>query len=116
MTYREEILRTINSDFNSIRDRLSSPNSLKLLNALVGLAGESGEALDLMKKLVFHGTPLDEKKLLNELGDVRYYLELALSVLNKDIKDIEEMNSDKLRKRYPEGFSERAAVERKDIS
>lgn len=116
MDYRKEVLRTLNADYSAIKARLDSPEALRLLNAVVGLSGESGEVLDLVKKWLFHGTPLDYSKLQNELGDCRFYLELALSVLNKTIEEIEMLNSAKLRKRYPNGFSEKAAAERLDVN
>lgn len=75
-----------------------------LLNAALGLAGESGEVADLIKKAKFQGHPLDEDKLVEELGDVLWYVALAAEVLGVSLEDIMHRNIDKLWSRYPAGF------------
>lgn len=76
-----------------------------LLMGCLGLAGESGELLDLFKKWIFHSKPLDEDHAKKELGDVLWYVaEIAYS-LGWNLDDIMAMNIDKLKARYPEGFS-----------
>lgn len=81
----------------------------RLLQGLMGLNGESGEALDILKKHLFHGHWLDEVHLAKELGDVAWYLAISADALGYKLEDIFKMNVDKLRKRYPEGFdSERS--------
>ena len=66
----------------------------KLTNACLGLAGETGEVCDLLKKALFQGHELDADKLIEEAGDCAWYLaELAAAL---DIA--------KLEKRYPDGF------------
>lgn len=106
MKYRDLILHTKNNNLSE-RDQLC--------NAAMGLAGESGEVLDCLKKHLFHGHPLDKDKVLNELGDVRYYLEWMLSLLSSDIKTIEEKNTAKLMVRYPQGFSTQSSIRRVDV-
>ena len=76
-----------------------------LLMGCLGLAGESGELLDLFKKWIFHSKPLDEEHAKKELGDVLWYVaEIAYS-LGWNLDEIMAMNIDKLKARYPEGFS-----------
>lgn len=86
----------------------------QLLNAALGLAGEAGEFADLVKKHAFQGHELDRDKVVKELGDVRYYLELACITLGITITEVEETNKDKLLKRYPNGFTVEASIRRAD--
>ena len=81
------------------------PDTDVLLNALMGLCGESGEAIDLMKKHRFQGHPLDREKMIKELGDVAWYLAEAATGLGIDLSEILQRNLDKLHARYPQGFS-----------
>lgn len=75
-----------------------------LLNALMGLCGESGEAIDVMKKHLFQGHPLDRAQLMKELGDVAWYLAEAATGLGVPLSEILQGNLDKLHARYPQGF------------
>lgn len=76
-----------------------------LMNALMGLCGESGEAIDLMKKHLYQGHELDRDKLIKELGDVAWYLAEAATGLGVSLSEIMQGNLDKLHARYPKGFS-----------
>jgi len=115
VNYREETNRTANTDFVGIKDGITN-TSLGLLNAALGLSGEAGETADIIKKHIFHGVPLDRQKLLSELGDCRWYLERFCELLDVTMVEIEEMNVNKLRKRYPNGFSTADSVRRADNS
>lgn len=75
-----------------------------LTNFCMGLAGESGELIDHVKKAVFHGHTLDKDYLQKELGDLLWYIAGISSTLNLDLSAVGDINIDKLRKRYPEGF------------
>ena len=75
-----------------------------LINSVMGLCGESGEAIDIVKKWLAQGHELDKAHLAKELGDVAWYLAEAASALNMDLDDILQQNLDKLTARYPEGF------------
>ncbi len=75
-----------------------------LMNALMGLCGESGEAIDLMKKHLYQGHPLDREKLIKELGDIAWYLAEAATGLDIELSQVFQGNLDKLHARYPEGF------------
>ena len=75
-----------------------------LMNALMGLCGESGEAIDLMKKHLYQGHDLDREKLIKELGDIAWYLAEAATGLDIDLSEVLQRNLDKLHARYPQGF------------
>ena len=75
-----------------------------LINSVMGLCGESGEAIDIVKKWLAQGHPLDKEHLAKELGDVAWYLAEAATALDLSLGDILQANLDKLEKRYPDGF------------
>lgn len=103
--YQHRAMTTMNPDF-SRKDML--------INGAMGLCGESGEVIDLVKKHLHQGHPLDADKLKKELGDVAWYLAETAAALNCTLSDILEMNLEKLKQRYPEGFDSRRSVFRKD--
>lgn len=80
-----------------------------LANAALGLTGEAGETAEIIKKHLFHDTPLDQDALIKELGDCLWYIGAFATVLGVSLDDVAQRNIDKLRKRYPDGFdSERS--------
>ena len=83
-----------------------------LLNGVMGLCGEAGEAIDLVKKHLFQGHELDRAKLSKELGDVAWYLAETAWALDMDLEEVLRMNLEKLRKRYPQGFEAEKSVHR----
>ena len=85
-----------------------------LINSVMGLCGESGEVIDLVKKHVSHGHPLNREKLIDELGDVAWYLAECATVLDVSLEEILERNIEKLKKRYPEGFSTYRSINREE--
>lgn len=94
----------------------SKPNSQleDLLVGVMGLCGESGEVIDHVKKHIAQGHELDRNKLIEELGDVAWYLAKCAAALNTDLETICQMNITKLKKRYPNGFSSYDSINRKD--
>ena len=78
---------------------------LTLAVAAIGLAGETGEALELVKKHLGHGHELDVDRLSSELGDVLWYVARIASCCGIDLSRVAEANLAKLKKRYPNGFS-----------
>jgi NTP pyrophosphatase (non-canonical NTP hydrolase) len=82
-------------------------------NAL-GLAGEAGEYVELVKKHVFHGKDIDRAKVVKELGDVLWYVAASARVLGIDLEEVASTNVEKLRQRYPEGYSHEASAARVD--
>ena len=84
--------------------RLTADGSRLALYGL-GLGGEAGEVVDEVKKHLFHGKPLDKDKLLNEVGDVLWYVDHLLALLGFTLQDALAANDDKLSARYPDGWS-----------
>ena len=83
-----------------------------LINAVMGLCGESGEAIDIVKKHLHQGHELDREKLIRELGDIAWYLAEAATALEIDLETVLEKNIEKLKSRYPEGFSAELSIHR----
>ena len=83
-----------------------------LINSVMGLCGESGEAIDIVKKWFAQGHPLDKEHLREELGDIAWYLAEAAFALDMDLEDILKANLEKLAKRYPKGFDKEATLKR----
>ena len=75
-----------------------------LINGVMGLCGESGEAIDIVKKWLAQGHELDKKRFVKELGDIAWYLAEAATALDIPLEEIFQGNIEKLKKRYPEGF------------
>ena len=75
-----------------------------LINSVMGLCGESGEAIDIVKKWMAQGHALDKEHLAKELGDIAWYLAEAATALEIPLEDIMQANLEKLKKRYPDGF------------
>lgn len=100
--YQEEAMRTANGT-----------NGDLLQNGVMGLCGESGECVDLVKKHLFQGHELDKEHLAKELGDVAWYLAVTAEAIGYDLNVILQMNVKKLRDRYPNGFDEECSKHRK---
>ena len=83
-----------------------------LINSVMGLCGESGEAIDIVKKWMAHGHELDREHLIKELGDIAWYLAEAATALDVTLEDVLQANIEKLKKRFPEGFDESRSKER----
>jgi NTP pyrophosphatase (non-canonical NTP hydrolase) len=78
----------------------------RLLHGAIGLVTESGELIDALKKSAFYGRKLDKQNLREELGDVMWYLAILLDELDYSFEQCQQDNINKLRKRYPEGFTD----------
>lgn len=101
--YQDEAARTgAHSDFN--------PSGLSYLT--LGLCGESGEFADHIKKWLGHGHDLDMSAMKKELGDVLWYLSQISKMLGFSLEEVAIANLDKLRVRYPDGFSIQASRNR----
>ena len=84
----------------------------ELLNGVLGLTGEAGEVADMVKKYIFHGHDLDIDALIKEIGDVCWYIALLCTAIGEDMESVMSKNIEKLKKRYPEGFSSEASINR----
>lgn len=84
-----------------------------ILNASLGLSGEVGELNDMIKKWIFHEKTFDEEHARKELGDVMWYVAMMCESFGWDLDEILQMNVDKLKARYPQGFDVELANNRK---
>ena len=83
-----------------------------LINGVMGLCGESGEAIDLVKKWLAQGHELGKEKLAKEQGDICWYLAETATAIGYDLEDIMAANIEKLKKRYPQGFEAQRSINR----
>ena len=83
-----------------------------LINSVMGLCGESGEVIDIVKKHVSHGHELNREKLIDELGDVAWYLAECSYAVGVSLEEVLLRNIEKLKKRYPDGFSTERSINR----
>lgn len=102
--YQKAALRTANSD----------KSKDLILNGVLGLCGETGEVADHIKKHLFQGHELDKDQMINELGDVCWYIAILAKGLNVDLETVMKKNIEKLLKRYPNGFEKEKSLYRKD--
>ena len=84
----------------------------KILNGALGLAGESGEVADHVKKALFQSHELDTGELIEELGDILWYCAELAEGLGVGLETVMELNVEKLRGRYPDGFDGERSVNR----
>lgn len=98
----------------ALRTASSSQPYDHILNGVMGLNGEAGECIDIVKKHLFQGHPLDTDKLVDELGDVLWYVAITADGIGVPLENIMQHNIDKLRKRYPEGFDAERSIHRED--
>lgn len=108
--YQKQVRRTAGQSKKAL-----TTEQRTLLNWGLGLTGEAGEVADLLKKHVFHGHELDREKLVKELGDVLWYLAALADTLQTDLSAVMFKNIEKLRKRYPNGFTQQDSLERRDV-
>ena len=83
-----------------------------LLHGAIGVATESGELLDAIKKHIFYGKPLDLVNLREEIGDVMWYLAILCRATGTNMSDVASVNIEKLRLRYPDKFDVKRALNR----
>ena len=94
----------------------SCPENL-LLQGVMGMLGEAGEALDIVKKVMFQGHELNEatkEHLIRELGDVLWYVATTAEALNVPLETVMQVNIDKLRARYPMAFDAERSLHREE--
>lgn len=104
------------SDMNSMdqyqTESLMTAGDLSYTTLGLGIAGESGEVADLLKKHLGHGHPLDTEKLAYELGDTLWYVAMLAWKAGYTLSEIATMNRAKLLARYPDGFSRERSINR----
>jgi NTP pyrophosphatase (non-canonical NTP hydrolase) len=85
-----------------------------MANFGLGVSGEGGEVANKIKKMLFHGHPLDTDIIADELGDVLWYVAALCTTMNIDLSQVMRDNIAKVMRRYEEGFSEEASRARKE--
>lgn len=103
--YQELAMRTSNKELSA---------HMHLINGALGLCGESGEFADLVKKHMMQGHPIDYEHAAKELSDCLWYIAEAATAIGWRLDDIMQLNIDKLRARYPDGFDADRSQHRKD--
>lgn len=101
--YQELAMRTKNNNIQGFD---------LILNAALGMAGESGEIIEHLKKHMFQGHELDLEKLKKETGDLMWYCAEMAEGLRTTLEFIAEGNIEKLKKRYPDGFDKEKSINR----
>lgn len=110
--YLKESGRTVSNNYTAIGGRMTTQQNIDLLHAGIGLATEGGEFLDALKKHLFYGKELDTVNLAEELGDILWYVALAMRALDTTFDEQMDINIKKLAARYPEKFDEFLAENR----
>lgn len=88
-------------------------DKMPALHAALGMAGESGEVADIIKKVTFYGKPLDRDHLIEELGDVCWYMNLMMHTIGTTWEEVMDKNVAKLYARFPDGkFDANHAINR----
>lgn len=115
--YLKHALRTDREDQGYIIFNKDTNTATKgrFINGALGLAGECGEVVDIIKKHTQFNKPLDIDHLKEELGDILWYMAIILHNIDSDFEEIMQLNVNKLNRRFPQAFSEKDALNRDDI-
>ena len=105
--YQTEAMRTASGVTAASEENL-------MLNGAMGLNGEAGEVIDILKKHIFQEHKLDTEHIAKELGDCLWYIAVCAKGAGYTLDEIAEMNKAKLRKRYPDGFEADKSLHRSE--
>ena len=86
----------------------------RMVHAAMGVSGEGGELIDAIKKTWIYGKELDRENVLEESGDLLFYLQALLTEIGCTLDDAMLHNFAKLMRRYPDGYTDAAAIARAD--
>lgn len=98
------------SYLDGIPERLARQG--RLIHGALGVSTEAGELLDALKKHVYYDKPLDTVNVIEEAGDILWYLAIILAAAGSNFDEAMTRNIEKLRNRYPDGFTKQGALER----
>ena len=88
-------------------------DQLNLAHMAMGISGEAGEVVDICKKVIAYNKPLDKPHLIEELGDMLFYMNGMLDLIGSDWDEVMTMNVAKLEARYSGGvFDANKAINR----
>lgn len=110
--YVENVTRTESPVTPEMIARISDPQTIRMIHATMGMCTEAAELLDMLKKHVFYGKPLDLVNAKEEVGDQQWYCGLMIDILQTTFDEVLTVNIEKLQARYPEKFSEEKAINR----
>jgi NTP pyrophosphatase (non-canonical NTP hydrolase) len=102
------------TDYQRQAARTLKPNRSfedNLADYALGLS-EAGELQNKLKKYLYHGHLLDKAEIKEELGDLLWYMAAIATTLDIDLTDVATENIEKLKKRYPNGYSDKDSRER----
>lgn len=85
-----------------------------ITNLALGIAGEAGEIVDIVKKVIYHGHPMDSDKMRDELGDQMWYIARMAAWFGLTLEEVAQGNVDKLMRRYPDGFDKDKSINREE--
>lgn len=103
------------NEYQNLAQRTSNDQADKVLNGCMGMCGESGECIDILKKTINQGHTLDVDKLVEEIGDVLWYVAETASGLGVTLSEIAHANIAKLQNRYPDGFDPDKSINREVV-
>jgi NTP pyrophosphatase (non-canonical NTP hydrolase) len=102
------------NEYQELSARTANTHDMEEVNYALGLAGEAGEYADMVKKEYFHGHASSTEEKKKELGDLLWYVSQSARVNGLSLEEIAVGNIDKLKRRYPDGFSKEASINRKE--
>lgn len=116
--YQKLAMRTVMPNINQAEKIITAcqmwPADSHIIIAALKLNSESGELSDTLVKYLCYGQEFDKDNVIEECGDILWYVALILEKLKVNMETCMQMNIDKLNKRYPDKFTEQDALERKD--
>lgn len=110
--YTKNAMVTEPLEFEKVLARLQDKETVRLLHASIGINTEGGEIADQIKRHVFYGKPIDKVNLIEEAGDVLWYLAVLLNACGSSFDDAMDRNIAKLRARFGDKFTEAQAINR----
>jgi len=90
--------------------RVANAHGIETIHAALGLAGETGEIVDLIKKHFMYGKDLDKQELIEEMGDLFHYFARLMHLNGVTLSEVMESNTSKLKKRFPSGYTNEDAI------
>jgi NTP pyrophosphatase (non-canonical NTP hydrolase) len=109
--YEDFVVDVASKNYSEVKGRIDD-NMIVLARAAIGLSAESGEIATTIQKSLFYGKKIDTVNLAEELGDILWYTTSMAKQLGYSIQDIAEGNMLKLKKRYPNKYSNESAINR----
>lgn len=95
----EDFVKALVKDGQAIIDTLT-PERMNLVHMSIGVSGEAGELLDAIKKYVVYNKALDKTNVIEELGDIEFYMQEIRRVIGVTREEVVQANVEKLNKRY----------------